>query len=252
MWEGHTFICVGVSGKSFWLMELTVSSFNIFKYAYDYSSLVCAINIYLLLWSKYTGVFCLSSVCPDRPEPEVVAMQQIVFCHRRRAQGSGCQRHRILPANLPARRCSGKRTGSDFHRWKKWAGMEMCPCCAPQINAFQASMVLFIGKVWGAVTDPVVGFFITKSKWTRIGRLMPWWDPLLSLHKLIQESWNDNLLPVWWNFKNWLCILINASWYHWQRHSLGILPIKHTNTKWIHKCVFPNWNKSIHCIKRKL
>uniref|UniRef100_I3IXE3 MFSD2 lysolipid transporter B, sphingolipid n=1 Tax=Oreochromis niloticus TaxID=8128 RepID=I3IXE3_ORENI len=43
-----------------------------------------------------------------------------------------------------------------------------------QINAFQASMVLFIGKVWGAVTDPLVGFFITKSKWTRIGRLMPW------------------------------------------------------------------------------
>ncbi|KAM9356087.1 major facilitator superfamily domain-containing protein 2B [Pholidichthys leucotaenia] len=43
-----------------------------------------------------------------------------------------------------------------------------------QINAFQASMVLFIGKAWGAVTDPIVGFFITKSKWTRIGRLMPW------------------------------------------------------------------------------
>ncbi|CAB1340016.1 unnamed protein product [Coregonus sp. 'balchen'] len=43
-----------------------------------------------------------------------------------------------------------------------------------QINPFQASMVLFIGKAWGAVTDPVVGFFITKSKWTRIGRLMPW------------------------------------------------------------------------------
>uniref|UniRef100_A0A8C7R039 MFSD2 lysolipid transporter B, sphingolipid n=1 Tax=Oncorhynchus mykiss TaxID=8022 RepID=A0A8C7R039_ONCMY len=43
-----------------------------------------------------------------------------------------------------------------------------------QINPFQASMVLFIGKAWGAMTDPVVGFFITKSKWTRIGRLMPW------------------------------------------------------------------------------
>uniref|UniRef100_A0A4W5PZM7 MFSD2 lysolipid transporter B, sphingolipid n=1 Tax=Hucho hucho TaxID=62062 RepID=A0A4W5PZM7_9TELE len=43
-----------------------------------------------------------------------------------------------------------------------------------QINPFQASMVLFIGKAWGAVSDPVVGFFITKSKWTRIGRLMPW------------------------------------------------------------------------------
>ncbi|XP_036406257.1 major facilitator superfamily domain-containing protein 2B isoform X1 [Megalops cyprinoides] len=43
-----------------------------------------------------------------------------------------------------------------------------------QINPFQASMVLFVGKAWGAVTDPVVGFFISKSKWTRIGRLMPW------------------------------------------------------------------------------
>ncbi|KAM6915225.1 major facilitator superfamily domain-containing protein 2B [Xenentodon cancila] len=43
-----------------------------------------------------------------------------------------------------------------------------------QINAFQASLVLFIGKAWGAVTDPVVGFFITKSRWTKIGRLMPW------------------------------------------------------------------------------
>ncbi|XP_061125764.1 major facilitator superfamily domain-containing protein 2B isoform X1 [Syngnathus typhle] len=43
-----------------------------------------------------------------------------------------------------------------------------------QINAFQASMVLFIGKAWGAVVDPVVGFFINKTKWTRIGRLMPW------------------------------------------------------------------------------
>ncbi|XP_076127917.1 major facilitator superfamily domain-containing protein 2B [Alosa pseudoharengus] len=43
-----------------------------------------------------------------------------------------------------------------------------------QINPFQASMVLFIGKAWGAITDPVVGFFITKSKWTKIGRLMPW------------------------------------------------------------------------------
>ncbi|XP_014848002.1 PREDICTED: major facilitator superfamily domain-containing protein 2B isoform X1 [Poecilia mexicana] len=43
-----------------------------------------------------------------------------------------------------------------------------------QINPFQASLVLFIGRVWGAVTDPVIGFLITKSSWTKIGRLMPW------------------------------------------------------------------------------
>ncbi|KAI4903804.1 hypothetical protein NFI96_034000 [Prochilodus magdalenae] len=42
-----------------------------------------------------------------------------------------------------------------------------------QINPFQASMVLFIGKAWGAISDPIVGFFVTKSRWTKIGRLMP-------------------------------------------------------------------------------
>ncbi|XP_072558842.1 major facilitator superfamily domain-containing protein 2B isoform X1 [Paramormyrops kingsleyae] len=43
-----------------------------------------------------------------------------------------------------------------------------------QISPFQASVVLFVGKVWGAVSDPVIGFFISKSRWTKIGRLMPW------------------------------------------------------------------------------
>ncbi|NWI95861.1 MFS2B protein, partial [Pitta sordida] len=42
------------------------------------------------------------------------------------------------------------------------------------ITPFQASLVLFIGKASAAVTDPVAGFFISKSRWTRIGRLMPW------------------------------------------------------------------------------
>ncbi|KAJ3583064.1 hypothetical protein NHX12_034509 [Muraenolepis orangiensis] len=48
------------------------------------------------------------------------------------------------------------------------------PVQASMITPVQASMVLFIGKAWGAVTDPLVGFFITKSRWTKIGRLMPW------------------------------------------------------------------------------
>ncbi|XP_062494397.1 sphingosine-1-phosphate transporter MFSD2B isoform X1 [Pezoporus occidentalis] len=41
------------------------------------------------------------------------------------------------------------------------------------ITPFHASLVLFIGKASGAVTDPVAGFFISKSRWTKIGRLMP-------------------------------------------------------------------------------
>ncbi|XP_015262821.1 PREDICTED: major facilitator superfamily domain-containing protein 2B [Gekko japonicus] len=43
-----------------------------------------------------------------------------------------------------------------------------------QITPFHASLVLFVGKACGAVADPVAGFFISKSKWTKIGRLMPW------------------------------------------------------------------------------
>ncbi|NXA37619.1 MFS2B protein, partial [Eudromia elegans] len=42
------------------------------------------------------------------------------------------------------------------------------------ITPFHASLVLFIGKASGAVTDPVAGFFISKSRWTKFGRLMPW------------------------------------------------------------------------------
>ncbi|XP_032877960.1 major facilitator superfamily domain-containing protein 2B [Amblyraja radiata] len=43
-----------------------------------------------------------------------------------------------------------------------------------QITPFCASLVLFIGRAWDAITDPVVGYLISKSKWTKIGRLMPW------------------------------------------------------------------------------
>uniref|UniRef100_A0A8C5MBU7 MFSD2 lysolipid transporter B, sphingolipid n=1 Tax=Leptobrachium leishanense TaxID=445787 RepID=A0A8C5MBU7_9ANUR len=43
-----------------------------------------------------------------------------------------------------------------------------------QITPFEASLVLSIGKTWGGITDPVVGFFINRSRWTGIGRLMPW------------------------------------------------------------------------------
>ncbi|XP_048209304.1 major facilitator superfamily domain-containing protein 2B [Perognathus longimembris pacificus] len=43
-----------------------------------------------------------------------------------------------------------------------------------QIPAAQASLVLFGGKVSGAVADPVAGFLINRSRRTGSGRLMPW------------------------------------------------------------------------------
>ncbi|KAM5180929.1 sodium-dependent lysophosphatidylcholine symporter 1 [Mantella aurantiaca] len=42
------------------------------------------------------------------------------------------------------------------------------------MNPFHASIILFAGRVWDAITDPLVGFFVTKSTWTPLGRLLPW------------------------------------------------------------------------------
>ncbi|KAK1791301.1 hypothetical protein P4O66_013323, partial [Electrophorus voltai] len=43
-----------------------------------------------------------------------------------------------------------------------------------QLDPFYASIILFMGRVWDAVTDPTVGFLISRSPWTRHGRMMPW------------------------------------------------------------------------------
>ncbi|XP_013910282.1 PREDICTED: sodium-dependent lysophosphatidylcholine symporter 1-like, partial [Thamnophis sirtalis] len=42
-----------------------------------------------------------------------------------------------------------------------------------QMDPFYASLILFGGRAWDAITDPLVGFFISKSSWTCFGRLMP-------------------------------------------------------------------------------
>ncbi|XP_032102950.1 sodium-dependent lysophosphatidylcholine symporter 1 isoform X2 [Sapajus apella] len=43
-----------------------------------------------------------------------------------------------------------------------------------QVSPFSASIILFVGRAWDAITDPLVGFCISKSSWTCLGRLMPW------------------------------------------------------------------------------
>ncbi|XP_018420010.1 PREDICTED: sodium-dependent lysophosphatidylcholine symporter 1 [Nanorana parkeri] len=43
-----------------------------------------------------------------------------------------------------------------------------------QMPAINASIILFTGRVWDAITDPLVGFFVSKSSWTPLGRLLPW------------------------------------------------------------------------------
>uniref|UniRef100_A0A5K1VEB3 Sodium-dependent lysophosphatidylcholine symporter 1 n=1 Tax=Callithrix jacchus TaxID=9483 RepID=A0A5K1VEB3_CALJA len=52
---------------------------------------------------------------------------------------------------------------------------EVVFCFSPfQVGPFSASIILFVGRAWDAITDPLVGFCISKSSWTCLGRLMPW------------------------------------------------------------------------------
>ena len=37
------------------------------------------------------------------------------------------------------------------------------------------SVVLFASRAWDALTDPLVGYLVSRSRWTPVGRLSPWW-----------------------------------------------------------------------------
>ncbi|XP_068603202.1 sodium-dependent lysophosphatidylcholine symporter 1-B [Brachionichthys hirsutus] len=43
-----------------------------------------------------------------------------------------------------------------------------------QLDPFYASIILFVGRAWDAITDPTIGFLVSRSRWTRFGRMMPW------------------------------------------------------------------------------
>ncbi|XP_038577745.1 sodium-dependent lysophosphatidylcholine symporter 1 [Micropterus salmoides] len=43
-----------------------------------------------------------------------------------------------------------------------------------QMEAFYVSMILFVSHAWDAVTDPLVGYLVSRSNWTPIGKLTPW------------------------------------------------------------------------------
>lgn len=51
----------------------------------------------------------------------------------------------------------------------------MTSYCSLQLDPFHASVILFMGRAWDAVTDPTVGFLVSRSRWTGIGRMMPWY-----------------------------------------------------------------------------
>ncbi|XP_029910644.1 sodium-dependent lysophosphatidylcholine symporter 1-B-like [Myripristis murdjan] len=43
-----------------------------------------------------------------------------------------------------------------------------------KMEAFYVSMILFVSRAWDAVTDPLIGYLVSRSNWTPIGKLIPW------------------------------------------------------------------------------
>ncbi|NWW53682.1 NLS1A protein, partial [Pedionomus torquatus] len=43
-----------------------------------------------------------------------------------------------------------------------------------QLEPFYASLIIFLGRAWDAVTDPVIGFLVSKSPRKKYGKLVPW------------------------------------------------------------------------------
>ncbi|XP_075577187.1 sodium-dependent lysophosphatidylcholine symporter 1-like [Pelecanus crispus] len=43
-----------------------------------------------------------------------------------------------------------------------------------QLEPFNASLIIFLGRAWDAVTDPAVGFLVSKSPKRKCGKLVPW------------------------------------------------------------------------------
>uniref|UniRef100_A0A3Q2D8C2 Major facilitator superfamily domain containing 2a-like 2 n=1 Tax=Cyprinodon variegatus TaxID=28743 RepID=A0A3Q2D8C2_CYPVA len=43
-----------------------------------------------------------------------------------------------------------------------------------KMKASSVSMILFLSRAWDAVTDPLVGYLVSRSPWTPIGKLTPW------------------------------------------------------------------------------
>lgn len=74
-----------------------------------------------------------------------------------------------------------------------------------KLDPFYASIILFVGRAWDGVTDPIVGFLVSRSRWTRFGRMMPWYVslPFLNLYVENGEATNTSNIQHYLTIKNW-------------------------------------------------
>uniref|UniRef100_A0A671T357 Zgc:171501 n=1 Tax=Sinocyclocheilus anshuiensis TaxID=1608454 RepID=A0A671T357_9TELE len=76
-----------------------------------------------------------------------------------------------------------------------------------QMEAFFVSLIQFISHAWDAVADPVVGYLVSRSSWTQIGRLLPWWA-VRSMPLAILAS-----IFLWFIPHNAMSSAFSVAWY---------------------------------------
>ena len=52
-----------------------------------------------------------------------------------------------------------------------------------RLSPSELAVILFSGKVWDAITDPIVGYIVSKTS-TRFGKLRPWYFSNSDLNKI--------------------------------------------------------------------
>uniref|UniRef100_A0A4W4EPE0 Major facilitator superfamily (MFS) profile domain-containing protein n=1 Tax=Electrophorus electricus TaxID=8005 RepID=A0A4W4EPE0_ELEEL len=98
-----------------------------------------------------------------------------------------------------------------------------------QMSAFYVSIMLFLGRAWDAITDPLVGYAVSKSGQTRFGKLIPWIvcsAPMGILsYVMLWYTPRDTMSPVFsfcW-YLSWCCLFdAFMSCYHVPYTSLNM------------------------------
>ncbi|XP_021330193.2 sodium-dependent lysophosphatidylcholine symporter 1 [Danio rerio] len=75
-----------------------------------------------------------------------------------------------------------------------------------KMGAFYASLILFLGRAWDAVTDPLIGYAVSKSGRTRIGKLIPWIVFTMPLGIL-------SYIMLWYTPQDTMSPAFSFSWY---------------------------------------
>ncbi|ROL43183.1 Sodium-dependent lysophosphatidylcholine symporter 1 [Anabarilius grahami] len=75
-----------------------------------------------------------------------------------------------------------------------------------KMEAFSASIILFLGRAWDGITDPLIGYAVSKSGRTRIGKLIPWIVFTMPLGVL-------SYVMLWYTPQDIMSSAFSFSWY---------------------------------------